>query len=173
MIRRWSRRESVLMKSGRNPLAILTIALLYGCGGGSGGSGTSSPLAMNVLAITVNGSLCSGNPYFNYLNKPCVEVTICSPDDSACQTIDDIVLDTGSYGLRVFRQALGVSLPKVNGGSGDLAECLQFADGSSEWGPVQMASVILGKEPAVQVPIHVIDSTFGTPPPACQYAETS
>ncbi len=122
----------------------------------------------NVLPITVNGSLCSINSYFN---KPCVSVTICSPGTSTCQTIDDILLDTGSFGLRIFKQVLHVSLSPVTVGSRSIAECIQFGDGSSLWGPVQIASVILGNEPDVQVPIQVIDSTFGTPPPVCRNAD--
>jgi len=126
--------------------------------------------ANNVLSITVNGSLCSAN---SYLNKPCVSVTVCTPGTSICQAIDDILLDTGSFGLRVFKQALNLSLPQVTGASGSIAECVQFGDGSSDWGPVQMASVILGNEPAVQVPIQVIDSTFGTLPVFCRNADPS
>jgi hypothetical protein len=38
------------------------------------------------------------------------------------------------------------------------------------WGPVKTAGVLLGNEPAVQVPIHVIDSTFGTAPAGCSGA---
>lgn len=125
----------------------------------------------NVLSITVNGSLCSSNNA--YLNKPCVSVTVCTPGTSTCQTINDILLDTGSDGLRIFKQVLNVSLTPVTNSSGSLAECIQFIDGSSIWGPVQMASVILGNEPAVQVPIHVIDSTFGTAPSACRNADRS
>jgi hypothetical protein len=88
--------------------------------------------------------------------------------------INDILLDTGSYGLRIFKQALnGVSPTQVTVGSGALAECIQYADGSSNWGPIQMATVILGNEPAVQVPIQVIDSTFGTPARGCRQADTS
>ncbi len=125
----------------------------------------------NVLSITVNGSLCSSN---SYLNKPCVSVTVCSPGTTTCQTVDDIVLDTGSYGLRIFQQVLtNVSLTQVPSGSGSLTECVQFADGSADWGPVQTASVILGNEPAVQVPIQVIDSTFGKVPTACGIPDTS
>ena len=107
--------------------------------------------ANNVLPITVNGSLCSAN---SYPNKPCVSITVCTPGTSTCQTIDDVLLDTGSYGLRLFKQVLSVSLEQVTGGSGSLAECIQYGDGSSDWGPVQIASVILGNEPAVQVPIQ-------------------
>jgi len=125
----------------------------------------------NVLPITVNGSLCSSN---SYLNKPCVSVTVCTPGTATCQTINDILLDTGSYGLRIFKQVLtNVSLTQVPSGSGSLAECVQFADGSADWGPVQTADVILGNEPAVRVSIQVIDSTFGTVPPECGIPDAS
>jgi len=131
--------------------------------GGGGGQ-------VNVLPITVNGSLCSIG---SYSNKPCVSVTVCIPGTSTCQVVTDLLLDTGSYGLRIFKQALSVSLPQVTVGSGSLANCIQFGGGSSDWGPVQMASVILGNEPAVQVPIQVIDRTFGTRSRACQNADVS
>jgi hypothetical protein len=87
--------------------------------------------------------------------------------------VNDLLLDTGSYGLRIFKQALSVSLPQVAVASGSLAECIQFGDGSSEWGPVQMAGVIMGNEPAVQVPIQVVDATFSTRTRACRNADTS
>lgn len=131
---------------------------------------TPSFPANNVMPITVNGSLCSPN---SYLNKPCVSVTICTPGTSTCQTINDILLDTGSFGLRIFKQALNVSLPQATVNSGLLAECVQFADGSSLWGPVQAAGIILGNEPAVETLIQTIDSTFGTAPVACRDADQS
>ena len=134
-----------------------TTATLTVTGGGS---------ADNEIPITVNGALCSGN---SYLNKPCVSVTVCTPGTSTCQTIDDILLDTGSYGLRIFKLLLTV-LPPV---TGNLAECIQFGDGSSVWGPVQTADVILGNEPVVTVPIQVIDSTFGARPARCFNADTT
>ena len=118
----------------------------------------------NVMSITVNGSLCSSSTSSGYFNKPCVSVTVCNPDGSACQVVTDLLLDTGSYGLRVFKQALpGLSLTQVVSGSGSLAECIHFADQSTIWGPVQLASVKLGDEAAVQVPIQVIDASFATP----------
>jgi hypothetical protein len=129
-------------------------------GGGSGAS--------NVLSITVNGSLCSDRP-FRYPNKPCVSVTVCNPGTSTCQTITDILLDTGSTGLRIFRQALNDDIvPPVSGG---LAECIQFADGSADWGPVQSADVRLAGEDPVTVPIHVIDADFGVVPDECGIPE--
>lgn len=148
------------------------IMVLAGCGGSGGGSGSPGPPVVgppvagnNVLNITVNGSLCSGNP--TYPNEPCVSVTICAPGTTTCQTISDILLDTGSFGLRIFSQAITVPLTQVTSGSGLLAECVNFGDGSSMWGPVQMASVILGNEPAVQIPIQVVNQNFGTPSTHC------
>ncbi len=124
--------------------------------------------AANVVPITVNGSLCSAD---SYLNKPCVSVTVCTPGTSTCQTISDILLDTGSYGLRIFKQVLTVPLSQVTGDSGSIAECVQFGDGSSMWGPVQTADVILANEPAVQVSIQVVDSTFGVLSAGCYNAD--
>jgi hypothetical protein len=121
----------------------------------------------NVLKVTVNGSLCSSSYNSSYPNKPCVSVTVCSPGTSTCQTIDDILLDTGASGLRIFKSLLTIPLTQVTSGSGSLTECIQFADGSADWGPVQLADIILGNEPAVTVPIQIIDSTFGSVPSSC------
>jgi hypothetical protein len=65
---------------------------------------------------------------------------------------------------------LSVSLTHVTSGGNPVAECIQYADGSSVWGPVKVADVILGNEPVVQVPIQVIDSSFGTAPAGCSNA---
>jgi len=150
------------MKSSRIAFFILIWGLVIGCGGG-GGSGSSggggippAPATNNVLSITVNGPGLNNS----YPNEPCVSVTICSPGTTTCQTINDIVLDTGSFGLRIFKQELNVPLTQVSISSSSLAECIQYADGSSDWGPIQTANVVLGNEPAVQVPIQVIDSTL-------------
>jgi hypothetical protein len=151
-------------------VAVGTATITASVGGVSASTAltVSGGAANNVIPITVNGSLCSAG---SYLNKPCVSVTVCTPGTSTCQTIDDILLDTGSYGLRVFKQALTISLPQLTGASGSIAECVQFGDGSSLWGPVQTAGVILGNEPSVQVSMQVVDSTFGTPSTGCSNAD--
>jgi Protein of unknown function (DUF3443)/Bacterial Ig-like domain (group 2) len=145
--------------------------------GNAPGSGllsvTGTSTANNVLPITVNGTLCSAATSAGYLNKPCVSVTVCTPGSvKSCNTINDILLDTGSFGLRIFKQVLTATLTQVNAGSGSLAECIQFGDGSSDWGPVKLADVTLGNETASNVPIQVIDSTFGTRSTGCQNADT-
>lgn len=146
------------MKSNKILAFLLCSTLLSGCGGGGGSnttpanSGSTDP-GSNVLAITVNDP--------KYPNKPTVSVTVCSPGTSNCQTIDNILLDTGSYGLRIFKQTLqNVSLPQATVSSGPLAECTVYADGAGEWGPIQIADVVLGGETASSVPIQIIDATF-------------
>jgi hypothetical protein len=151
------------------------IFLLSSCSGKNGGPDgnviNNLPLVTgdNVMTLTVNGSTCSTHSYFN---KPCVSVSVCAPDSKNCQTIDDILLDTGSYGFRVFKSILNSeiasALPKISAGNGQtLAECMQYADGSSNWGPVATASIVLGHEPAVKVPIQIIDYSFGNVPESC------
>ena len=160
---------------------LFVLALTAGCGSGNGtnstssngssssgssnSSSSSSTPASNELTVTVNGSLCSASTSSDYPNKPCVSVTVCTPGTTTCQTIDDILLDTGSYGLRIFSSSLtGVTLNQVYSPSGGaLAECIEFGDGSSLWGPVMMARVILGNEDPVEIPIQVINAGFGTP----------
>ena len=120
---------------------------------------------MDNVRVSVNGSLCSAG---SYVNKPCVSVTVCAPGTSNCAIINDILLDTGSVGLRIFKSLLtGISLTPVASGGGSLADCIQYVDGSADWGPVQIADVILGNEKALSVPIHIIDASFGGGPSSC------
>jgi hypothetical protein len=96
-------------------------------------------------------------------NVPFATLTICArPDQTDCQAVDKIVLDTGSQGLRVFRQALPVVLTPVFSGQAQVAECYFYGSGYA-WGQVAIASVVLGKEPPVMVPVELIDASFGTP----------
>jgi hypothetical protein len=119
----------------------------------------------NVLAVTVNGSLCSAG---SYRNKPCVSVTVCEPGTSNCKTINDILLDTGASGLRIFKSLLtDLTLTPVTSGLGSLADCIKYADYSANWGPVQIADVFLGSEKASNVPIQIIDASFYTVPLSC------
>jgi hypothetical protein len=95
-------------------------------------------------------------------NELCASVTICQPGTSNCQTIPDVLVDIGSVGLRVFGSTVSVPLSQTVDAQGRaLGECTFFADGSSTWGAVQMADVVLGAAPPVRVPIQVITPTFG------------
>lgn len=160
-----------------DPRALLPLLLLLAaCGGGAGtAAGPAAPpppvgAAPNVLPVSVAGPGCSPGAY---LNGPCVSVTVCLPGTTTCQTVGDVLLDTGSSGLRLFSQVLTLPLPSVSAAGQPVAECIGYADGTSHWGPVVRASVTLGGEPAVQVPIQLVDATFGTRPAACSNAEAS
>jgi len=70
------------------------------------------PLGSNLHSLTVNGATCT-RATGTYLNKPCVSVTVCLPGTSTCVLVDDILIDTGSYGLRLFKEVMPFSLPLV------------------------------------------------------------
>jgi hypothetical protein len=93
------------------------------------------------------------------LNKPFVSVTICAPaNPSNCQTIDHVLVDTGSYGLRIISSAISPSLAlsQQTNASGDaIVECMMFADGYS-WGPVKTVNMQIAGEAANGLVIQVI-----------------
>ena len=125
---------------------------------------------INIMSLTVNGANCSAN---SYVNKPCVSVKICSVDGQQCQTVNDILLDTGSFGLRIFSSVITVPLSPITSGDSILAECVQFGDGSSDWGSIDMAKVTLANEDAIEIPIQVINSSVGTRPSQCSSSDGS
>jgi len=138
--------------------------LLTGCGGGGSSNPQSiAPSAANVQAISVNGG-----PTGNYANGVFAPVTVCVPSTSSCQTISDLLVDTGSYGLRLLSSTGGgtltLALPTQ---SGPIGECAPFVDGYT-WGPVANADIQISGEKASAVPVQVIDSTFSTVPAGCQ-----
>lgn len=149
----------------RRPLCIAAIVGawvgLLGCG--SSGSGSQSAES-NTLAFAVGAG-----PTNNYFNGGFVTVTVCAPGSSTdCSTIDDVLIDTGSTGLRLLKSALSASLPQqVVGNGAPLVECNQFLDGFT-WGPVALADVKLGAEQASSIPVQVIDQTqFPNIPSEC------
>ena len=138
--------------------------------GGTPASSTPAAPADNVQAIVVNAG-----PTDNYFNGAFTSVTICVPGQSTgCQTIDGVLVDTGSSGLRVLSSALTLSLPQQAGMSGaPIVECAQFLDGFT-WGPVQTADVKLAGEQASGVPIQVIDErAFPNIPASCSSSGTA
>lgn len=163
----------------KNWLAIgmLCIAVLSGCGGsGDGGSSTSTAstpaAAANTLALTVDGGPAElQNAGFQTVNTLFASVTICTPGSTtACKTIDHMLVDTGSTGIRVIASTLGsaVPTPASDPATGaPLRECAQFADGYS-YGSVARADVQLGGRTLASLPIQLIgDAAAGTAPASC------
>lgn len=119
---------------------------------------TGSGFSSNTAAVNVNfgpdGNTGAGTSYYNGIYTT---VTVCEPGTTTCQSIDNILVDTGSTGLRVLSNQLGsVTLPQINDGQGDnLYECAEYGDTSYTWGPMQLATVQIGGETASQVPASV------------------
>ncbi|HEY6452838.1 MAG TPA: DUF3443 domain-containing protein [Steroidobacteraceae bacterium] len=155
---------------------LLAVAALSACGGGggsssagsgsgggsSGSSGSSSSsggAVNNTVAVSIGPGPTHSSSFFNI---PYATVTVCIAGTNSCQSVDDVLVDTGSYGLRLLASALnGLALgpqmdPNTSGNT--IAECLPFADGYT-WGPVATADVTIGGEVASAVPVNIIDDT--------------
>ena len=138
--------------------ACVLLCLLAGCNSSDDGQGTSPTSgAPNALAISIGTSgVCTT------INVLCGAVTICQPGTNNCQTVSDLLIDVGSVGLRVFGSVLATPLEQsVDAQGRPLGVCAFFADGTTSWGPVQLADVVLGEAQAVRTPIQVISPTFG------------
>jgi predicted aspartyl protease len=143
-------------------LASTLVALTVGCGGSSAPkTSTSAPSGQNTVAVSVNSG-----PTSSYANGLFVSVTVCVPGSSTCQTIPDILVDTGSTGLRLLSSVVTISLPQQSGSNGPVAECLPFLSGYT-WGPVQSADIKVGGESASAVPIQVLSDTAFPVPTGC------
>jgi len=165
---------------------------LAGCGGGGGGSDSSTsatsnttppatttpvtttpavstafadptavPTAYNGVANAVQITVSGGGN----LNAPMTSVTICSPGSNAasnCTTINNVLVDTASYGLRLFASAIPTSTlstltPQLQGGQ-QVAECVSFGSGDT-WGSVRSADLKMSGEIAQNLPINVIQDS--------------
>ena len=140
-----------------------------GCGGGSStpSSGTAPPAAVpqNVQPITVEAGPT------NNVNLVFTNVTVCAPNNpSNCQTIEHVLVDTGSVGLRIMASVLSPSLvlpQQTDAGGKAIVECTRFADGFT-WGPIKTANIRIAGETANSAPIQIIgDPDFPAVPSAC------
>lgn len=137
-------------------LVIGAFGLLTACGSSGGGTPAGVPIpppaGQNVQPIAVNGG-----PLGNYTNGAFVSVNVCVPGTSTCQTVDNILVDTGSFGLRILGSQLTIALTPLSDSSGNqLNDCVQFLDSSFLWGTVDPADVKMAGEVASTTSIQVI-----------------
>jgi len=141
---------------------------LFGCGGSSISSSSTTPPTPvnNTQPVEVNFG-----PANNYTNGLFTDVTICVPGTSNCQTIPNVLVDSGAEGLRLLSSVVTLTLPPVTDSSSNgLQECTGFADLSYVWGPVVGADIKIAGEKASSVPVQLIDSSNPTKypvPSAC------
>jgi hypothetical protein len=118
----------------------------------------ASPDDANAVALVVDQGPVDVDP--PYVNGLFATATVCVPGTNDCQTIDHLLVDTGSMGLRVLGSLLAtLPLPVAKTDSGLLlAECYPLVSGSP-WGLIKVADVQIGGEFARNIPIQVIGNT--------------
>ncbi len=127
---------------------------------------SASGTATNVLPIAVNGGLLGNNPI--YVNGPFASVQICVPGTSTCQTIDNVLVDTGSFGLRVLGSEVTIPLlPFMDSNNNTLYDCVNFLDGSVLWGSVAPANIVLSGEVAQTTSVQVVATPSFSLPSGC------
>ncbi|MFL9902971.1 DUF3443 domain-containing protein [Paraburkholderia fungorum] len=173
----------------RAVVAVALVSALAACGGGgdnnsssnnnssnpmNGGSLPASPTQQPIAATAANTvPITVGQGVNGVINIPTVSVKICAPGSTSnCQIINNIQVDTGSFGLRVVGSAISASLLQalpvstVTGSGAQLAECATFADGFT-WGTVRTATVAIGGETTTSaIPLQIIGDKDASTVPA-------
>ncbi len=161
------------MKDSIHRSLLFVLILVAGCNGSTSSSTPAAtpaatptpvptPAAANFLPLTVDSQP------FGKVNLPTASVTVCQPGTLNCQTVNGLLVDTGSVGLRIFSSALAVPLEQQEVSGQPIGECYIFVSGPS-WGPVGLADLQMGNEPKIaSVPVQVIaDSNFAPEPADC------
>jgi Protein of unknown function (DUF3443) len=144
---------------------------------GSGSTAPTPPALTNFATVVVDAgpaALSVGPNGFIQDNAPFVSVTLCAPGSTTnCQTIDHVLVDTGSVGLRVLQSVLSPSLlaglpNEMDASANPVGECYQFVDGYA-FGSVRQADFQVGGESVSNMPLAVVGDTgvFATVPQSC------
>ncbi|MBE7217551.1 MAG: DUF3443 family protein, partial [Caulobacteraceae bacterium] len=132
---------------------------------------------LNTAAVTIDAgpsALQEGSNGYSAFNTPYVTVTLCAPGSTTnCQTVDHVILDTGSVGLRILRPALNAALlaalPAETDHQGNgVGECYQYVN-SYAFGSVRTADFAIAGESVSGMPFQVIADTgvFASTPASC------
>lgn len=102
-------------------------------------------------------------------NRLVVSLTICEPGTDRCARVDDVLVDTGSAGLRIAADALppGFRPPPALGPDGrPLAECLHYLHDVA-WGAVHRVDLRIGGLAVPDLPVQIVDGEAQPRPHAC------
>ena len=103
-----------------------------------------------------------------YFNGIFTNITVCQPGTQTCATVNNVLVDTGSVGLRLLPSALGsLSLNLISQSGNPLEECIQYGDTSYSWGPMASAQVQIAGETASNIPVQMIGGTTNSVPSDC------
>jgi hypothetical protein len=165
------------------PLLVLALITAYSnCNGGftpanyapssasNSSLGPSGYLGLNGMSVSIGGQ---GTAPSLLPNRPVVSVTICVPNTTNCVEIPNLLLDTGSQGLRVYLSALPSGF-NTNLQWYGMSECTLFGDNSIMWGPVALAIIRMGQESTSQpVPFQIVASDYADGGATCLSTVTS
>ncbi|MFM0200614.1 DUF3443 domain-containing protein [Paraburkholderia fungorum] len=137
-------------------------------GSGSSDNSGNTPNGGNTVPIRVDNSMGG-------INMLSATITVCVPGTqgaSQCTTVDRMVVDTGSVGVRIMASALPTLrsqlLTQVGAvddvsGVAPIAECMPFGSGTT-WGSVKRADIKIGSRTASNTPIQLIgDGAYAIP----------
>lgn len=184
------------MIAPRSPFVLFAALALAACGGGGststvavvGATATPTPTptptpsptptpTANTATVTLDSgpaALKVGTNGYSAFNEPYVTVTICAPGSTTnCQTIDHVILDTGSVGLRIMTPALSPALlaalpTQTDPANNPVGECYQYVN-SYAFGSVRVADFSIAGEKVAAMPFHAIADTgnFAAIPSGC------
>lgn len=153
---------------------MLTLAIFAARGparGSADGSEKGAPGAVEAPPVQPNVMKANvwAGPYGSYFNGPFTSVLICQSGTTSCETISGILIDTGSFGLRIFGQVNHLKLATETASNGNpIAECVPFGT-LSTWGRVAYADVKLGGEPTIsKLPLQIINPNYAPMPAVCK-----
>ena len=186
----------------RQILATMALLLLAACGGGGGGTSTTTGSSSGGTTTTSSGSTTTsssggtttpvsnttpividagpaalnvGSGAYTATNIPYITITVCAPGSTSnCQTIDHVLLDTGSTGLRLEASVLNSTLltamtPQTDAQGNPVGECYEYVDGYV-FGSVKNADFSVAGENVASMPLQVVGDTtggLGTVPHSC------
>jgi hypothetical protein len=173
----WSGAKATSGSATITPTATGNFTYSLACTGEGGTANASAALSVTAALSNSAAIIVDSGPtgVSGVINVPYVNVTVCRPGTSTCQTIDHVLVDTGSYGLRLLASALSttLALPTVKTATGaDAGECGKFISGYT-WGGVRQADVKLADEVASGISIQVIGDTgssYTVTPSTCSSA---
>jgi hypothetical protein len=150
------------------PLLLCVICLLglAGCGG-SNNNTTTTAMRVNNTANVV-ASFGPNGPAGGLVNGIFTNINVCQHGTTNCAPVDNVLVDTGSIGLRLVQGVLGsVTLSQIVQNGNPLLECVQYGDTSYSWGPMQLADVKIAGEQAPNIPVQLLGATNNAVPQNC------
>ena len=148
-------------------LMLSALLMLAGCGSSNYAPTTSTGPVSNTA--TVIAGFGPEGPAGGFVNGIRITLTVCQHGTRTCAPpIDNVLVDTGSVGLRLVPSALGsLTLNQILASGSPLLECIQYGDSSYSWGPMALADVQIAGEQALNIPIQLLGATSAPVPANC------